>query len=226
MPFEIRGTTPFMRDGDRIAATLVVTSDRTWLEDVRVAATADGGAGDRIPTASRAEAGALVPPLPLRNQDDRAITLRDFDGRVLVLTFIYTRCPLPDACPLMVSHLENVRRKAGDAAIGDRVAFLAVTLDPVVDTPATLRAYGEAMLAGADRFSQWTLATGTEAQVAAVTGFFGVGYKAADGLIAHSMVTAVVGPEGRVIRVFPSNSWTPTDVYTLVERETQRVDPR
>ena len=88
------------------------------------------------------------------------MTLRDFAGRVLVVTFIYTRCPLPDFCPLMVRHLETVRRRANEEGIGSRLALLGVTLDPAFDTPAVLRAYGESVLKGADRFDQWTLATG------------------------------------------------------------------
>jgi protein SCO1/2 len=226
MSFEIRGATPFVREGDRIAATLVVAGESAWIEDVRVTSTAEGLDGERTGAASYAAPGVLVPALTLRNQDDQVITLRSFGGRVLVLTFIYTRCPLAEACPLMMSHLERVRRTANDAGLSGRVAFLAITLDPETDTPSVLRTYGEARLDGADRFAQWTLATGTTAEVAAVADVFGVGYEADGGLVTHSMATAVVGHDGRVVRVFPSNSWSPDEMYTLVERETQQIVAR
>lgn len=218
MPFEIRGATPFMREGDRIEATLVMTSTASWLEDVRVT-TAGGVPGARETTASRAVPGALVPAFALVNQDGGSFTLSDFRSRVLVLTFIYVRCPLPDACPLMISHLEAVRRGANEAGIGGRVRFLAVTLDPAFDRPEVLRAYGDARLRGDDRFDQWTMATGTAQQVEEVAAFIGVGYRAEDGFVTHTMATAVVGTDGRVVRVFPSNSWTPADVLDIVRRE-------
>ena len=121
-------------------------------------------------------------------------------GRVLVVTFLYTRCPLPDFCPLMVQHLEAVRRRANDAGMGGRLALLGVTLDPAFDTPAVLRAYGESVLKESNRFDQWTLATGTVAQVEDVARFFGIGYRAEGGLVTHTLTTAVIGGDGRVVR--------------------------
>ena len=102
------------------------------------------GADGRV--ASRATAGAVVPDLRLVNQDGTPVTLRDPAGRVLIVTFLYTRCPMPDMCPLMVRHLEAVRRRANDAGLGSRLALLGVTLDPEFDTPAVLRTYGESVL--------------------------------------------------------------------------------
>jgi protein SCO1/2 len=120
MPFEIRGGAPAMHDGDRIMATLVVTDSRSWLEDVRV-----GGAGGiaraGISMAGRADPGVILPDFQLLDQNGRPLTMHELAGRVLVMTFIYTRCPLPDFCPLMVKHLESVRRRADDEGIGGRL---------------------------------------------------------------------------------------------------------
>ena len=151
------------------------------------------------------------------------MTLRDFDGRVLVVTFIYTRCPLPDFCPLMVKHLESVRRRANDERIPGVVALLGVTLDPEFDTPAVLRAYGESVLEGPDRFGQWTLAGGTTAQIEDVAKFFGVGYRADNGVVTHTLTTAVIGHDGRIMRVFPSNSWRPDELFDVVKRGLERA---
>ncbi len=134
MPFEVRGDSAAMHEGDRIMATLVVTDSRSWLEDVKI--TASGGIERTgVAVAGRAAPGVVVPAFPLIDQNGRTLTLRDFAGRVLVITFIYTRCPLPDFCPLMVKHLESVRRRANEERVPGRVALLGVTLDPVVDTP-------------------------------------------------------------------------------------------
>jgi protein SCO1/2 len=222
MGFDISGAVPPMRDGDRIVATLVVTDTRSWLEDVKVTAR-DGAAGTRVPAARRAVPGVVVPAFPLLDQNGAPLTLPDLAGRVLVVTFIYTRCPLPDFCPLMVRHLETVRRRANDEGLGRRLALVGVTLDPAFDTPAVLHAYGEAMLRGSDRFDQWALATGTAAQVEDVARFFGVGYRADAGLVVHTLTTAVVGHDGRVMRIFESNSWRPDEVLDVVRRGIERA---
>ena len=224
MPFEVSGTTPGLREGDRIAATLVVAPSRSWLEDVRVTA-AGGGVGARPPVASRAVPGMIVPPFELRDQSDRPVTLQGFAGRVLVVTFIYTRCPLPDFCPLMVRNLEAIRRRADEEGIGSRLALLGVTLDPAFDTPAVLRAYGESVLKSANRFDRWTLATGTPAQVEEVAQFFGVTARAEGGLVTHTLSTAVVGHDGRIMRLFPSNSWRPDELYDVVRLGVERSAP-
>jgi protein SCO1/2 len=222
MAFEIGDGAPPLRDGDRIAATLLVSASRSWLEDVKVVARS-AGSGMRIPAPSRAMPGAIVPDLPLVDENGAPMTLRGAAGRVLVVTFLYTRCPMPDLCPLMVTHLETVRRRANEEGLGSRVAFLGVTLDPVVDTPAVLHAYGQSALKASNRFDQWTLATGTAAQVEAVARFFGVGYRAEGGFVVHTLQTAVVGHDGRIMRMFGSNSWRPEELYDVVRGGIERA---
>jgi len=222
MPFEVSGAVPAVREGDRIAATLVVTKSRSWLEDVKITRAASVRDA-RSQAAGGAVPGVIVPQFELRSQNDRAITMRDFAGRVLVVTFIYTRCPLPDFCPLMVRNLEAVRRRARDEGIGGRVALLAVTLDPEFDTPAILRAYGESVLQDANRFEQWTLATGTSAQVEDVARFFGVTSRMEGGSITHTLSTAVIGHDGRIMRLFAANSWRPDELFDVVRLGVERA---
>ena len=222
MPFELAAASPPVRQGDRITATLVVSATRSWLEDVKITSAA-AAAAPGTSTSSRATPGAPVPAFQLVDQDGRTFTTADLGGRVLVITFIYTRCPLPDFCPLMVRHLERIRRRATDEGIGSRVALLGITLDPAFDTPPVLRAYGESALAGANRFEQWTLATGTAEQIGAVVRFFGVDSRSGDGLVTHTLATAVVTHDGRVMRTFPSNSWRPDEVLDVVRRGAERA---
>lgn len=217
MPFEIRGDSPTLRDGDRIAATLAVSTSGSWLESVKVTAVGPVARGT-APAGGAAAPGVMAPAFNLIDQDGRTFTLTDFVGRVLVVTFIYSRCPLPDFCPLMVRHLERVRQRANEQGIGGRVAFLGVTLDPAFDTPGVLEAYGVSVLKGADRFDQWTLATGTASQIGDLARFFGVGFRPEAGVITHTLMTAVVGADGRVMRVFPSNSWTPDELFERVRQ--------
>jgi protein SCO1/2 len=187
-----------------------------------VSATARAGAG-RPPAAGRATAGAVVPDLPLVDQNGTAMKLRDAAGRVLVVTFLYTRCPMPEMCPLVVKHLETVRRRANEEGLGNRLALLGVSLDPAFDTPAVLHAYGESVLKASNRFGQWTLATGTAAQIENVARFFGIGYRSDGGIVTHTLSTAVVSHDGRIIRIFGSNSWRPDDLFDVVRGEIERA---
>jgi protein SCO1/2 len=192
-------------------------------DDARRSAAAGGGAGIDASVASRAAPGVIIPSFRLLDQNGRSLTMRDFAGRVVVVTFVYTRCPMPDFCPLMVKHLESVRSRANEDKMGAGVALLGVTLDPAFDTPAVLRAYGASVLQGADRFTQWTLATGTAEQIEDVARFFGVDYKADNGLVTHSLTTTVVGHDGRIMRTFASNSWRPDELFDVVKRGVERA---
>jgi len=221
MGFEVGEGAPRLLEGDRIAATLQVSSSRSWLEKLRITGRDPNAA--RVATATRAMPGAGVPDAVLVDQDGAPAPLRDAAGRIRVVTFIYTRCPMPELCPLMVRHLEAVRLRANAAGLGDRLSFLGLTLDPAFDTPAILRSYGESVLRGDDRFGQWTLATGTAAQVEDVARFFGVGYRADGQSLVHTLVTAVISHDGRVVRTFASNSWRPEELYDVVQQSIERA---
>ena len=222
MPFEVVGAAPATREGDRIAATLVVTNTRSWLEDVKITAASSAPARG-VAAARSAAPGVLVPPLQLIDQGGQSFNLQAFAGRILVVTFLYTRGPLPDFCPLMIAHLESVRQRANQAGLGGRLALLGVTLDPDYDTPAVLRAFGESRLKGGRRFDQWTLATGTPAQIDSLTSLFGVRHQNVNGTVTHTLSTAVVGHDGRIMRVFDSNSWRPDELFDVVRRGVERA---
>jgi protein SCO1/2 len=225
MPFELRGEAPSPREGDRIVSTLVVTADRSWLEDLRISVPG-AVAPVKLSAGDRALPGAMLPDFHLRDQNDREVALRQQAGRVLLITFLYTRCPLPDLCPLMVRHLERVRHRANDEGFGSRVSLFGITLDPSFDTPAVLRQYGEAVFKGPDPFEQWTLATGSAAQLADIAEYFGVASRAEGGFVTHTLTTAVVGHDGRVMRTFASNAWQPDELFDVVKRTADRVAVR
>jgi protein SCO1/2 len=222
MAFEVSADAPSLREGDRIVSTLVVSDRRSWLEDVRITGR-EGGAPARPPAKSLAHAGATVPDFGLVDQNGDPFTMRKFEGRVVVVTFIYTRCPLPDFCPLMVKHLEVVRQRAYERGHGADLALLGVTLDPAVDTPDVLRAYGASRLKGPKPFNQWTLATGTSSQIEDVARFFGVAYRTESGLVTHTLSTSVIGRDERIIQTFASNSWRPEELFDVVQRGLERA---
>jgi protein SCO1 len=223
MPFEVRGATPAVREGDRLAATLAVTDSRSWLENVSVTGSGEAASSAGVAGARRALPGVMVPDFELLDHNGRSFRMRKLTGHVVVVTFIYSRCPLPDFCPLMVKNLERIQSRANDSGIDRHLSLLGITLDPAFDTPAVLTAYGKAMLKDPSRFEHWTLATGTAAQIQDVAGFFGVGYRPEAGFVTHDLATAVVAPDGRVMQVFPSNSWLPEAVFERVRQGAELV---
>jgi protein SCO1/2 len=209
MPFRVANLAPAVQPGDQVRGTLVVTSDDGWIEGLTVTKKSDGSF--TAPKSTDPEAGVEVPNFALRNQDGHGIGLRQFRGQYVVLTFIYTRCPFPDYCPLMMKNFNAIL-----AALPKDVHLLSVSIDPGHDTPAVLRAYGERTIHGRDPFAHWDLATGSAGEIRRMAGWFGLTYFEESGQITHGLVTAIIDPGGKVARVLRSNTWRPEEVLAVL----------
>jgi protein SCO1 len=226
MPFRVKrmGGPPNLQPGDGITARLVVTDTESWLEDVAV--TVRGLPIAKIAAESKAlgaVAGAQVPDFHLVNQDGAPIHLGQYAGRTLVLTFIYTRCPIPEFCPLMMKNFQALDKAlAGDPALFARTHLLSITFDTQYDKPEVLRRFGRVFMEdrGGSRFDHWELATGSAEQVKAAAEFFGLAYWGEGTEIAHSLRTAVIGPGGRVVRLYTDNLWTVEEALAEIQRAT------
>lgn len=159
--------------------------------------------------------GEKVPrDLTLTNQDGDPIKIGDFRGQTLVLTFIYTRCPLPDYCPLMSKRFASLRPKLR-AQFGNTVHLLSVSFDPEYDTPKVLREYAQKYT---DELDTWTFATGDSTEIARITDRFGVFTKQDGGEITHNLRTIVIDQNGLVRRLFHGNDWTSEQVMSAVRQ--------
>ena len=217
MPFDVSGPVPVLQPGDHIKAMLVLHGGNSRLVDIVVTAKASGPVLPSLPTARAPEIGDEVPDFRLRNQDDTPIHLQQFRGRALMLTFIYTRCPLPDFCPLMMKHLDAVNRALeARPDLRERVRLLGVTLDPDYDSPVVLRAYARAFITGRDPFARLDLATGAPDEIRRMATYFGLTYMKGDATITHSLSTAIIGADGRIVALLPSNSWRPGDALDIL----------
>ncbi len=156
--------------------------------------------------------GDAVPDFKLRNQDGRPIHLAQFKGKTLLVTFIYTRCPLPDFCPRVTRNFAQVNRElARTPAIYAKTHLLCVSFDPEHDTPERLRTYGVQYIGGdaKDAFAHWDFAVPDAPVLKQMAQFFNVGMSdAADGSITHTLSTTLIGPDGKVVRFYPGNEWT------------------
>src|SRR5918911_777853 len=205
-----------MKPGDHIQATLVVAGDRSWLEDPVLPRPAPAaGSGVAPAGAAEPQPGATVPDFALTNQDGKPISLQTFRGRALLITFIYTRCPLPDFCTRMSTNFAALDRALrDDAELRQYARLLSVTLDPAYDTPKVLRSYGAAHTENyeQEKFERWELATGRPEEIKRLAQFFGLTYMQESDQIVHSLRTALVSPEGKLVKTYRGNEWKPEDV--------------
>jgi protein SCO1/2 len=165
-------------------------------------------------------AGDVVPDFKLLNEDGRMIHLGQFKGKVLLLTFIYTRCPLADYCPRMNKNFAQIDKVlASDAKIYGHTHLLSISFDPKFDTPAILKSYGGIYTGGNTKeFAHWDFAAPPESELSAMEQFFDVGVTPGDsGTLNHSLSTAVIGEDGKVLAWYPTNEWTPQEILAQMK---------
>lgn len=211
MPFKLKDQSllDVMTDGDRLQATLVVAGLRSWLEDVVVVhESADPGATSV--NSIEPKPGDEVPDFSLLNHDGKRITFRQYRGRIVVVTFIYTRCPLPDYCPLMTENFSAIEKALkSDSELYSKTRLLSISLDPDYDKPKVLREYAAAH--GADT-AHWDFAGGTKDEVKKVATYFGMQYWREGDQVVHSLRTAIIGTDGKLVKVYRGNEWKPEEI--------------
>jgi protein SCO1 len=222
MPFKVRdarllqGRTP----GDLVTATLVVEDSYGYLEAVNGTGHAElRELPPSLPRMDLLSAGDVPPDVRLIDESGTSRSLSDWRGRVLAVTFTYTSCPLPDFCPRMDQNFAAVQRALlADARLREAVMLVSVTFDPRFDTPQVLAAH--AQRAGADPRT-WRFVTGDPDAIAAFAGRFGVSVIHDDAdltSITHNLRTAVIGADGKVVRIFNGNDWTPSELLAALRQ--------
>jgi protein SCO1 len=221
MPFTVPDESVYaiLRPGDEVSAMLVVDGAQSWLEEMVIRQeSTDTSAKSDIPV--EAKAGDDVPSYGLVNQDGKEIKLGSYRGKVLLLTFIYTRCPMPDQCDLMSSNFADVEQQLQkQPELYGKTHLLSVSFDPEYDTPAVLRSYGAAHSGrySSEDFQHWEFASGTKDQVKGIAQFFGLRYYEGNGQIIHGLRTAVITPDGKIFKVYRGNEWKPDELLNDVK---------
>jgi protein SCO1/2 len=207
--------------GSEIRAELVVDNTKTpafWLEKIGIIAAAKPGQAVPPVDEKFAQIGKEVPSFQLTNQDGKRISTADFRGKVLAITFIYARCPLPDYCIKMSTNFSDAaNRIMAEPDVKDKFRLLSISFDPERDTPEKLRSYGLGYLGKGAKpdFSVWQLAVGNDKEVRSIADFFGLRYEVDQNdktQINHSLRTAVIAPDGKVTKIFAGNEWTVNDL--------------
>ncbi len=208
MPFKVKQAKELagVRVGDTVSFHLRVTDTESWVEDIVkvgfLAQKVSGGPASREKPITR----TVKPRHPLldyrfTNELGEAVSLADFHGQALALTFFYTRCPIPEFCPRLSRNFEAASRKL--AAMPDSPTnwhFLSVTFDPAFDTPPVLKAYGE-------RYdydpNHWSFLTGPADKVAELAAGCDAKFDADSGFFNHNFRTLIIDATGHLQMVFP-----------------------
>jgi protein SCO1 len=216
MPFELRGSAQrvTVTPGDRVRLRLAVKGDRSWVDrlDVVSAAPVDAGLQQSPAVSVLVAVGAPIPDFNLVDQTGSPVQLSSLKGKVVAVTFIYTRCPLPDYCPRMTENFRAIRSRFAPRMDRDLV-LLSISFDPKYDTPQMLATYATANRAGGPG---WHFLTGDTANIARVCNAFGIQYYADEGLITHSLQTAVIDRDGRLAATVEGKDFTPQQLGDLI----------
>ena len=231
MPFTVKGSDwvfGVVKPGNRIAAAYVVDGTDSWLEEVVI--TQEGSVETNSASGTpEPKPGDEVPNYRLVNQNGDAIRIHDYKGKALLLTFIFTRCQDPNQCTLMSGNFANIHQELEkQPEIRNKTHLLSITFDPEYDTPKVLRSYGSAYTGKYtdETFDHWEFASGTQDEVKKVAQYFGMRYhrdEAGKEQMIHTLATALIGPDSKLVKIYRVNEWTPEEVLGHL-KEAVRTD--
>ena len=227
MPFRVRGTAEIagLHPGDEVTFRLHVTRTDSWVDQIVRSGT--------VPLSeSKPSPPKLLPahdqnPLwyyKFTNELGQAVSLNDFRGQALAITFIYTRCPLPNYCPRLSKNFQEASQKLDSLPTAPtNWHFLSVSFDPEFDTPAVLKAYGDSYQYDS---KHWSFLTGPPDKIAELARMSGVSYESDNGLINHNLRTLIVNADGHLQTVFPfSGDFSDSIVSEIIKAATVTNQP-
>lgn len=217
MPFTVHDVEEAagIQPGNRISFRLTVSKSESFIDRIRVisAARRDAGLMRSPATRSLVEIGTPLPDFTLLDQHGTRRSLRGLNGQVVVVTFIYTRCPLPDYCPRMMLNFREISQRLHDR-MGSGVTLLTITFDPRYDTTEVLDRYARFYgVAGPG----WYLLTGSPEEIQRVTEAFGIEFWPEEGMFTHTLQTAVIDRQGRLFGTLDGKDYSVQQLADLVQ---------
>jgi len=152
--------------------------------------------------------GDSAPAIQLLDEQGNATQLHSKE-RATVMTFIFTRCAAMEFCPKMNSKFNELQAAIQKEGLEDRARLLSITLDPEFDRPERLKEFSEAIQADS---AVWNFATGSKEQIDSLTKDFRVFTESKDGVLNHTLCTALIRPDGSVEKIWRGNFWKPQEV--------------
>lgn len=224
MPFKVKNPALLkgLQVGDSISGTLAVSRTESWLETITVVGKYEMPDPQLVAgaiTARMFKTGDELPTDVYVNQDGKEIRLRGFKGKAVAITFIYTRCPLPDYCILMSNNFGKLQKLlASESSLNGKWHLITISFDPKFDTPKMMKEYGKSYKAD---FATWDFVTDPDTTGKAIMKLadgLGLTYENDEGgLIAHNLRTVILDTEGKIVKVIQGNEWTAKDVFADIK---------
>jgi protein SCO1 len=225
MPYKIKpaATLNHLIPGDSVSAEVVVVSSGAkgddaapdyWLENVNVIAHIDPSHAPGASSLHMPAPGEEVPDFSFTNQSGKLISLKQYRGKVLFVTFIYTRCPFPDFCPRMSGNFAEIYKQAATNAALTNAHLLSISFDPEHDRPKVLRDYGFSVAHTHESalFNRWEFAAPRLADLPRLADFFALTIQPEGGTITHNLSTVVIDPDGKIVKWYHGGDWQPSDL--------------
>jgi len=221
-PKELEG----LAAGIMIEFTLVVNDTSSYIEEIHIhpyqGVEQDPSAARRLKwMASLASTpaspqelriGERVPDFKLVDQNGRSVALSQFFGKVVALTFTYTHCVLPNFCFRNSSNFHQLQKRFA-GRMGKDLILLTITFDPIHDTPEVLAQYAKTWNADPDN---WRILTGSPSDISHVAAIFGMSYWSEEGLMNHSLRTAIIDRDGDLLANLEGNDYSADQLGDLV----------
>jgi protein SCO1 len=227
MPFQVRQAKELngLTQGTTVDFTLVVAKESNYAENVQIrryeSVEQDPLTARRLnllerisPSTARALGiGDAVPDFTLTDQSSRRIALSQFAGKAVAVNFIYTSCALPNFCFRNSNNFGVLQRRFKER-MGKDLVLLTVTFDPQRDRPNVLANYAKTWKADP---ASWHFLTGSIPDVQRVSNLFGVDYFPDEGLMNHSLHTAIIDQRRRLVANIEGNQFTADQLGDLVQ---------
>ncbi len=219
MPFDVRDTNELggVEAGDPVAFRLLVTDTEGWIDQIQKTGPKTNAPPTTNPLRPVRDVeplveGAVLPEYHFTNQFGNSFSTKDFQGQAVAIEFLFTRCPLPNFCPLLANHFGAAQTQLlALTHAPTNWQLLTISFDPEFDTPAVLRNYAEAHQYDP---AHWIFATGALPDITAIGEQFDLKFASEGGGISHNLRAVVVDGSGRVRKIFVGNEWQPDELIT------------
>jgi len=220
-----------LQSGVNVEFTLIIDKDSSYAEGLQIRpfesleldptearrlSLVEKANSTRPPSAKVLQVGEPVPDFNLIDQNRASVSLSQLKGKVVALTFIYTRCPRPDYC-VRLSNNFGVLQRRFKSHMGQDLVLLTVVIDPVHDQPNALKSYARTWKADS---RQWHFLTGPIADIQQLCRRFDMSFYPDEALYVHSFHTVVVSRDGRMVANLEGNDFTAQQLGDLIEAQT------
>lgn len=223
-----------LQPGAKITFTIVTGTDSSFAEGIQVVAfeslEPDPSEARRLKiledamkpshSSSALSVGQAVPDFSLTDQRGEPVTLSEFQGKVVGITFVYVRCPLPNYCFRLSSNFGRLQQKF-KAVMGRNLVLFTIIIDPVHDLPDAVKKYAQTWHADPNA---WHFLMGSSSEVQSICARFDMNYYPEEALLVHSFHTVLIDRKGRLAANIEGNEFTAQQLGDLVQSMLRRED--